>query len=434
MINSKYKNLILLISFFLPFTYIIGIAVTEFFVLLMILLFLIINRNIQVYKNSIFIFFLLISFYFGINSIFQIYDNDLRISSIFHFRFALFSLSIFFLLEYSSSETSKSKKILMGIFMILILVILDSFLQFLSGKNIIGFEIKDNRVSGVFDDELILGSFLLKVFPFTIWLIYFSNFEISKYKNLLIIFFSMYIITVYLSGERTSLFLIFLATILFIFYLQNLRAILLKSFLIFLLFIMSTFITNFGKSDPFNRIFIKTFNQITNSFFLTKRDIQLDKKNLGDLTKDLKQNIQIFSTDHNGHYLLAYNLFKQSPIFGKGPEGFRYYCRKVEYNSKIGMCSTHPHNIFMQLLSDTGLIGIFFYVFGSIFVIISLSKVYKKNMDLKNKYNFYIASIAIIVNFFPLVPSGNFFNNWISIISYYYIGIYIYSYRKVILK
>ena len=434
MIYSKYKNLILLISFFLPFTYIIGIAVTEFFVLLMILLFLIINRNIQIYKNSIFIFFLLISFYFGINSIFQIYDNDLRISSIFHFRFALFSLSIFFLLEYSSSETSKSKKILMGIFMILILVILDSFLQFLSGKNIIGFEIKDNRVSGIFDDELILGSFLLKVFPFTIWLIYFSNFEISKYKNLLIIFFSMYIITVYLSGERTSLFLIFLATILFIFYLHNLRAILLKSFLIFLLFVMSTFITDFGKSDPFNRIFIKTFNQITNSFFLTKRDIQLDKKNLGDLTKDLKKNIQIFSTDHNGHYLLAYNLFKQSPIFGKGPEGFRYYCRKVEYNSKIGMCSTHPHNIFMQLLSETGLIGIFFYLFGSIFVIISLSKLYKKNMDLKSKYNFYIASIAIIVNFFPLVPSGNFFNNWISIISYYYIGIYIYSYRKVILK
>ena len=269
MIYSKYKNLILLISFFLPFTYIIGIAVTEFFVLL-------------------------ISFYFGINSIFQIYDNDLRISSIFHFRFALFSLSIFFLLEYSSSETSKSKKILMGIFMILILVILDSFLQFLSGKNIIGFEIKDNRVSGIFDDELILGSFLLKVFPFTIWLIYFSNFEISKYKNLLIIFFSMYIITVYLSGERTSLFLIFLATILFIFYLHNLRAILLKSFLIFLLFVMSTFITDFGKSDPFNRIFIKTFNQITNSFFLTKRDIQLDKKNLGDLTKDLKKYSNFF--------------------------------------------------------------------------------------------------------------------------------------------
>ena len=433
MIYSKHKNLILFISFFLPFTYIIGIAITEFFVTLMILFFLIVNRNIQVYKNKLFIFFLLISFYFSINSIFQIYDNDLRISSIFHFRFALFSLSIFFLIEYSTSDTSKSKKILLGIFMILILLILDSFLQFLSGKNIFGFEIKNDRVSGIFDDELILGSFLLKVFPLTIWLIYFSNFEISKYKNLLIIFFSMYIITVYLSGERTSLFLIFLTTILFMFYLHNLRTILLKSFLIFLLFVMSTFITNFGKSDPFNRIFINTFNQITNNFY-TKKDIQLDKKDLGDMTKDLKQNIQIFSTDHNGHYLLAYYLFKQAPIFGKGPEGFRYYCRKVEYNSKIGICSTHPHNIFMQLLSETGLIGIFFYLFGLIFVIFSLLKIYKKNIDLKNKYNFYIVSIAIIVNFFPLLPSGNFFNNWISIISYYYIGIYIYSYRKVMFK
>ena len=433
MIYSKHKNLILFISFFLPFTYIIGIAITEFFVTLMILFFLIVNRNIQVYKNKLFIFFLLISFYFSINSIFQIYDNDLRISSIFHFRFALFSLSIFFLIEYSTSDTSKSKKILLGIFMILILLILDSFLQFLSGKNIFGFEIKNDRVSGIFDDELILGSFLLKVFPLTIWLIYFSNFEISKYKNLLIIFFSMYIITVYLSGERTSLFLIFLTTILFMFYLHNLRTILLKSFLIFLLFVMSTFITNFGKSDPFNRIFINTFNQITNNFY-TKKDIQLDKKDLGDMTKDLKQNIQIFSTDHNGHYLLAYYLFKQAPIFGKGPEGFRYYCRKVEYNSKIGICSTHPHNIFMQLLSETGLIGIFFYLFGLIFVIFSLLKIYKKNIDLKNKYNFYIVSIAIIINFFPLLPSGNFFNNWISIISYYYIGIYIYSYRKVMFK
>ena len=153
MIYSKHKNLILLISFFLPFTYIIGIAITEFFVMLMILLFLIVNRNIQIYKNKFFIFFLLISFYFSINSIFQIYDNDLRISSIFHFRFALFSLSIFFLIEYSTSDTSKSKKILLGIFMILILLILDSFLQFLSGKNIFGFEIKNDRVSGIFDDE-----------------------------------------------------------------------------------------------------------------------------------------------------------------------------------------------------------------------------------------------------------------------------------------
>ena len=132
--------------------------------------------------------------------------------------------------------------------------------------------------------------------------------------------------------------------------------------------------------------------------------------------------------------MLAYNLFKQSPIIGKGPKGFRHHCRNVEYSSEVGMCSTHPHNIFMQLLSETGLIGVLFYLFGLSFVIIKLFSFYKKYTKFKYNDYFCVASIAIIVNFFPLVPSGNFFNNWISIISYYYIGIYIYSYKKVILK
>ena len=35
---------------------------------------------------------------------------------------------------------------------------------------------------------------------------------------------------------------------------------------------------------------------------------------------------------------------------------------------------------------------------------------------------FLVISIGLIVNFFPLVPNGNFFNNWISIINFYYIG------------
>ena len=49
-----------------------------------------------------------------------------------------------------------------------------------------------------------------------------------------------------------------------------------------------------------------------------------------------------------------------------------------------------------------------------------------------NKYlAFYSITLGIIVNLFPFLPSGNFFNNWISIILYYNIGIYLYSYNEV---
>ncbi len=432
MINSQSKNIILSISILLLFTYTIGIAVTEFFVMVIILLFFYINRNTYIFKDNFFLYLLLISIYLAINSIIQINHNDLRISSIFHFRFVLLSLSIFFFLKYLENNKSYLRKILQYIFLILIFIFLDSFLQFLSGKNIFGLQIINDRVSGIFGSELILGSFLAKVFPIIIWLIYFSNFNINGRKIFLICFFSMYISTIYLSGERTSLFLFILSMTLFFFFLNSLRIILLKSFLIFTLFVFLTSITNFGKSDPFNRFFIKTFNQLTNSYY--QKESREVKKDLGEISKDLKENIQIFSNEHNNHYLLAYYLFKQSPIFGKGPEGFRFFCRKVEYNSPVGMCSTHPHNIFMQLLSETGLVGIFFYFFGMIFVILKILKFCKKKINSENKNTFLIASSTIIMIFFPLVPSGNFFNNWMSIVSYYYIGIYIYSYRKIITK
>ena len=150
----------------------------------------------------------------------------------------------------------------------------------------------------------------------------------------------------------------------------------------------------------------------------------------------LKENInhqifKIFSTDHDGHYTLAYELFKNNPIFGVGPKGFRYFCRSVEYDPPKGICSTHPHNFLIQILSETGLTGLFFYFYGIFFVIYKLFKVKLKNNPINEKNCLLVMSIALITNFFPFVPNGNFFNNWISITSFYYIGIYLYSYKRI---
>ena len=144
-----------------------------------------------------------------------------------------------------------------------------------------------------------------------------------------------------------------------------------------------------------------------------------------------KKNIQIFSTDHTGHYKLAYKLFLNQPIFGAGPKGFRYYCRSVKYDPKVGVCSTHPHNIVIQILSETGILGFIFYFSGLLFLIIKILSCANKAKLLKDKNCFLIISIGLFVNLFPLVPGGNFFNNWLSINNYYFLGVYLYSYKKV---
>ena len=199
-------------------------------------------------------------------------------------------------------------------------------------------------------------------------------------------------------------------------------------FLIIFILVVHTF--EFGKFKPGNKIFIKTFNQITNNSFLNKTEQVLEEKK--DIKKkELKKEIKIFSSNHEGHYILSYELFKKDPVWGIGPKGFRHYCRSVDYNPPKGVCSTHPHNFLIQIILETGLIGLIFYLFGLVFVIFKLLKVYNINNPVVKKNCFLIISVGLIVNFFPFVPNGNFFNNWISITNYFYIGFYMFSYKQV---
>ena len=280
-------------------------------------------------------------------------------------------------------------------------------------------EIIKNRISSFFGDDLILGSFLVRFLPLVIWLAYYSKFEINKYTINYSIFFSFYLITIYLSGGRTSFALTILLIFLILLFIKSLRKIFIYSSIISLIFIMISAITNIGKTDPSNRMFVKTYFQLTNKKLIeTKKVYPLHR--------------QVASKDHQGHFELALKIFKENKLFGLGPKGFRYYCRGVKYDPPTGICSTHPHNIILQIGSELGVTGLLIYIFAAFFLILSFLKVVFKKKDKDEYVLFYLSTFALVINFFPFLPSGNFFNNWISIIIYYNIGIYFYSYQQIL--
>jgi uncharacterized protein YneF (UPF0154 family) len=138
---------------------------------------------------------------------------------------------------------------------------------------------------------------------------------------------------------------------------------------------------------------------------------------------------QIFSKHHDSHIKTAFLIFSDNMIFGTGIKSFRFVCSK--YKIDEDSCTTHPHNLVMQFLSELGIVGFLFYLVSLIFFGLFLMKKFiKKNLNnLKNLNNIENAQICfcagIFMSLFPLIPSGNFFNNWLSIIFYLTVGFFV---------
>ena len=431
MISFNYKNLFLAICMFTPFTFIAGIFITEVSVLILTIYFIIKNRNFEYFRDKLIVCFIIFSIYIAVVAIFKIDHFDLKISSIFYFRYILFALSIYYLLSFSKKDLIEIKYVLPTIFLLFLFIFFDSFYQFLVGKNLFGYEIINERISSIFGEELILGSFLINTIPILLWLVFYFRFDVEKHRLFLIFFFSFFLITIYLSGGRTSFALMLILTFSIIFFLKPLKKIFTYSLIALVLFISLTSFNKFGKSEIFNRIVKKSFNQFTNNLFLEGDNMVFTQEKLSDSKNKIKKNLKLFSSDHQGHYELAFNLFTQNPIVGVGAKGFRFHCRKINYYSEIGICSTHPHNTAIQLLSETGFLGFIFYVTFLFFVISNFFRFLKKNSEFNEKNGFLVISIGLIIYLFPFLPSGNFFNNWSSIILFYYVGFYLYSYNNL---
>jgi O-antigen ligase len=391
---KTHKTLTLLICF-IPPALVVGAAVMELFIILTCFLFLFLNLKkvgLKYYHKKITKFFLLFCIFLIFSSITSEYVLHSIKNTAFYFRFGILTLSIWYLLD-----NYQKFKSLFFYFMLftLIIVVVYSFLQIFILHN----AVQDDRISGLFGKELIQGSFLLRTIPIFIIFYFYNKSNLRKIHHILFlsILLSAFILII-LSGERSSIFLMFFGIFLSVFFLRiSFAKIFISILLMFSIFILT--IKLYPKSEA--RIIHNTYNQI--------------------FEKDLNNiKINLFSEGHQNHFKTAFLIFKQNYITGVGVRNFRLECRKNIYDD-VGKyhCTTHPHNTYIQLLSETGLIGFLFFIS---FIVFFLTKVFNflKNTYLNNKKSVTLAFsfVIICVNFFPFVPTGSFFNNWLSTLYY----------------
>jgi len=271
------------------------------------------------------------------------------------------------------------------------------------------------RLKLFFSDEQKVGSFLVRLYGLFLALHIIKKNK-SNFQNIFFILLTLLCaIVILLSGERASLFFMI------VFFLSCLVLLNIK------------FKTKF---IYFSLISISLFIVLSLNSNLSKRII-FDKNNQFIFSKD---KIIIFTPQHTAHYKVAAKMFLDKPYLGHGPKMFRNLCFDEKYSSQVtkhfGGCSSHPHNTYLQLIGETGLIGTSIFSLGFFYITYTLIKhffmiiLYRK----RNLTDYQIIlSVTTLITFWPFSPAGNFFNNWLLIVYSLPLSFYInefFGYKK----
>ena len=96
------------------------------------------------------------------------------------------------------------------------------------------------------------------------------------------------------------------------------------------------------------------------------------------------------------------------------------------YPVKNGVCSTHPHNYYLQSLSAGGLTAFLLLFIIFLFFSFKLIKIFFKLFNTQKNYILSLAIITFFVYLWPLTPTGNFFSNWIACFNCFALAIYLF--------
>ena len=397
-----YKFPIFLFSL-IPFFLITGPFLSDLAISIISLIFILYcfkNKNFSYFKNKYFYFFLVFWIYLILNSLFNNFNLDSFRISLFFFRYGVFVVAIVHLLD---ADHKFIKNFFYCILFCFVALILDGFYQYFVGENIFGWK-SSERISSFFGEEEILGSYIARLWPIFFGL---SIILYKKKNNFFYFFILIFILSealIFLSGDRSAFFYINLSAIFVILFskkLLKLRLLTLSSSVILLVII--SFINPSAKE----RVFDHTMNQMN----LSKGQINL----LSDQNES--EELYIFSKQHTHHYITAYKMFLDNKIFGVGVKKFRKLCSDERYIESELSCSSHPHNSYIQILSETGIIGFLFLIITLIYFLGYLFK--HSILRTRGKYFFSDFEVCILsgiaIYLWPFIPTGNVFNNWLTI-------------------
>ena len=144
-------------------------------------------------------------------------------------------------------------------------------------------------------------------------------------------------------------FNLFLSTIIILLFTENWKKI--RAILFLISIVIITILTL-----SINSVKERLVDQTLNDFYMETEIVENGASQVEG--EDTQKRLFFFSTRHEAMARISFNMYLDNPVSGIGTKLFRVLCSEKKYYSenytKSSSCDTHPHNVFFQLLAETG--------------------------------------------------------------------------------
>lgn len=392
--NNKILDSYFFILFSLiPASIIFGSAVSLTVILLIdfsFIFLLLSNKEYKFLSNRTVKLILLFCLYLICNSVIS---KDFSIGAMRNFGFIRFGV-LFCAFNYFFYHKIFFNKILIIWSLTLFLLVIDVYLESITGKNIMGYgELYGGRIVSFFKDEPIAGGYINAFYLIVIGYFFAIKNKLSrKHKYFVLILSIFFIFSILLTGERSN-------TVKSIF-----------GFLIF--YIINDHFKIKDKLISILLLVILVGTLVNSSEFLKLR---YKGQFLDPLLTIYKSKVKTVKDKNSGfsiyfkQYESGFNVFKNHPFFGVGNKNYRLEaCQNNKIVKHNYTCNTHPHQIYFEFLAEHGLVGTMILLFILFNLVFS-----KLTIILKSKNYIQIGCfIYLFISFIPFLPSGAFFGDY----------------------
>jgi O-antigen ligase len=294
-----------------------------------------------------------------------------------------------FIIQELSKDSKRFQIFINCVCVIVIFWCIDASIQFFVGFNLLGFPYKVGDITGMFYPRNTISHICAILSPIC-FLVIFKNKNKWFWLSIIPLFF-----VVLISGRRAAWLMLGLCTLGFFIYAYS--SSLNKNKVLRLSAIISCVI------GIILSVTIMT-NQPTNDRF--KTTLGLFSTDYASINKATALRLPIWKT--------ALSIFKENPFNGIGPRGFRYiyneYAESDDHFVKTNVPPTQPHLLILEVLAETGLIGI-------IGLMLLYYLIFTSRKKIKNLSYEFVFLIPVLVSIFPFNSHMAFYGSiWSSMV------------------